>query len=202
MPELRDVDTTSRTTDSRRAWSSTATPRRASASPRRISTSAVRRLRPASGLHHVHRAEPVPRGHGSRSEIPARIPMRSTTSTSSHPNGTQVPLSAISHFETAAQRSPSIIGPVPIHHALIQSRARTSHSARRSRRIERVKQQMGMPSSVQAASPAPHRPFSRRSPPNPCSSSPPWVTVYIVLGILYESTFIPSRFFPRCRQRA
>jgi multidrug efflux pump len=33
---------------------------------------ALRRLRPAPGLHHVHRAQPVPRGDGGRSPLPAQ----------------------------------------------------------------------------------------------------------------------------------
>ena len=63
----------------------------------------LRCLRPAAGLHHLHAAQPVPRGHGSwsrsywqRPETLRDIYVRSS-------NGTQVPLSAFTSF-TADQR--------------------------------------------------------------------------------------------------
>jgi multidrug efflux pump len=106
-------------------------------------------------------------------------------------NGTNVPLSAISHFENrrtalAVNHSgqyPSITLTFNLAPNVALSQAVTA--------LNRVKQEMGMPSSVQAA-------FSGTAQAFLSSLSTEWVlillalgTVYIVLGILYESYVHP-----------
>ena len=63
---------TSKTRGCRRDWSSTATPRRGSASPPDDRQHALRRLRSAPGLDHVHAAQSVPRGARGRPAILAK----------------------------------------------------------------------------------------------------------------------------------
>ena len=64
---------------------------------------ALRRLRPAAGLHDVHAAEPVPRRARGQARIPAAPRRTAGTSTSAAPAGGQVPLSAFTRIcETTA----------------------------------------------------------------------------------------------------
>ncbi len=109
LPELRDVPPTSRTRRRRRNLVID----RDTASRLGVTTSghrqhALRRLRPAAGLDHVHAVEPVPRGAGGRSDIPRSIRIRCKNIYVPGTTG-QVPLSAIAHFETS-------FGPLTLNH--------------------------------------------------------------------------------------
>ena len=69
LPELRDVATDQEVNGLRASWCSTATPLRAGHHAFDHRQDAVRRLRPAAGLDHVHAAEPVSRGAGSEAGL-------------------------------------------------------------------------------------------------------------------------------------
>jgi hydrophobe/amphiphile efflux-1 (HAE1) family protein len=106
-------------------------------------------------------------------------------------NGTNVPLSAISHFENrrtalAVNHSgqyPSITLTFNLAPNVALSQAVTA--------LERVKQEMGMPSSVQAAFSGTAEAFQSSLSSEPILIALALGTVYIVLGILYESYVHP-----------
>jgi hydrophobe/amphiphile efflux-1 (HAE1) family protein len=106
-------------------------------------------------------------------------------------NGTNVPLSAISHFELrrtalAVNHSgqyPSITLTFNLAPNVALSQAVTA--------LDKVKQQMGMPSSVQAAFSGTAEAFQSSMASEPMLILFALGTVYIVLGILYESWVHP-----------
>jgi multidrug efflux pump subunit AcrB len=106
-------------------------------------------------------------------------------------NGTHVPLSAISHFETrrtalAVNHSgqyPSITLTFNLAPNVALGQAVTA--------LDRAKQQMGMPSSVQAAFSGTAQAFQSSLATEPLLIAFALGTVYIVLGILYESYVHP-----------
>jgi multidrug efflux pump subunit AcrB len=106
-------------------------------------------------------------------------------------NGTNVPLSAISHFENrrtalAVNHSgqyPSITLTFNLAPNVALSQAVTA--------LDRVKQEMGMPSSVQAAFSGTAQAFQSSLASEPMLIALALGTVYIVLGILYESYVHP-----------
>ena len=61
---------------------------------------ALRRLRPAAGLDHLHAAQPVSRGAGGRPAVPAAARTTLNDIYVTLANGTQVPLSAFTHVRT------------------------------------------------------------------------------------------------------
>jgi multidrug efflux pump subunit AcrB len=107
------------------------------------------------------------------------------------PNGTNVPLSAISHFELrrtalAVNHSgqyPSITLTFNLAPNVALSQAVTA--------LDKAKQQMGMPSSVQAAFSGTAEAFQSSLASEPMLILFALGTVYIVLGILYESYVHP-----------
>jgi len=106
-------------------------------------------------------------------------------------NGTNVPLSAISHFESrrtalAVNHSgqyPSITLTFNLAPNVALGQAVTA--------LNRVKQQMGMPSTVQAAFSGTAQAFQSSLATEPMLIAFALGTVYIVLGILYESFVHP-----------
>ncbi|MFL6428538.1 MAG: multidrug efflux RND transporter permease subunit [Acidobacteriaceae bacterium] len=106
-------------------------------------------------------------------------------------NGTNVPLSAISHFENrrtalAVNHSgqyPSITLTFNLAPNVALSQAVTA--------LDKVKQQMGMPSSVQAAFSGTAEAFQSSLASEPMLIAFALGTVYIVLGVLYESYVHP-----------
>jgi multidrug efflux pump subunit AcrB len=106
-------------------------------------------------------------------------------------NGTNVPLSAISHFELrrtalAVNHSgqyPSITLTFNLAPNVALSQAVTA--------LDKVKQQMGMPSSVQAAFSGTAEAFQSSLASEPMLIAFALGTVYIVLGVLYESYVHP-----------
>jgi multidrug efflux pump len=106
-------------------------------------------------------------------------------------NGTNVPLSAISHFETrrtalAVNHSgqyPSITLTFNLAPNIALGQAVTA--------LDKAKQQMGMPSSVQAAFSGTAQAFQSSLATEPMLIAFALGTVYIVLGILYESYVHP-----------
>jgi multidrug efflux pump len=106
-------------------------------------------------------------------------------------NNTNVPLSAISHFETrrtalAVNHSgqyPSITLTFNLAPSVALGQAVTA--------LDRAKQQMGMPSTVQAAFSGTAQAFQSSLATEPLLIAFALGTVYIVLGILYESYVHP-----------
>jgi multidrug efflux pump len=106
-------------------------------------------------------------------------------------NGTNVPLSAISHFESrrtalAVNHSgqyPSITLTFNLAPNVALGQAVTA--------LDKAKQQMGMPSSVQAAFSGTAQAFQSSLATEPLLIAFALGTVYIVLGILYESYVHP-----------
>jgi multidrug efflux pump len=106
-------------------------------------------------------------------------------------NGTNVPLSAISHFELrrtalAVNHSgqyPSITLTFNLAPNVALSQAVTA--------LDKAKQQMGMPSSVQAAFSGTAQAFQSSLASEPLLIAFALGTVYIVLGVLYESYVHP-----------
>ena len=67
-------------------------------SPQTDRRHALRRVRAAPGLHAVYAADPVSRGHGSRSRVLAESGRRCNYIYVKASNGSQVPLSAFTHY--------------------------------------------------------------------------------------------------------
>ena len=85
---------------------------------------ALRRLRPAAGLDHLHAAEPLPRHPRGEARVSARTPRRSTRSTCATPTGDAGAAQRVrprGDDDGAARHQPS--GAVPGGHALVQPRA-------------------------------------------------------------------------------
>ncbi len=107
------------------------------------------------------------------------------------PNGTQVPLSVFTHLET--KTSPLTInhqGQFPVGHALVQSRAR-GFPRQAVAAIEAAAREIGLPPSVQASFQGTAQAFRASLANEPLLILAALVTVYIVLGILYESYIHP-----------
>ena len=85
---------------------------------------ALRRLRPAPGLDHLHPAESVSRGAGSGPAVPAESGFSENILREIDERATQVPLSSFSHFETS--NAPLAInhqGQFPVGDLVLQSGA-------------------------------------------------------------------------------
>ena len=98
---------------------------------------ALRRLRPAAGLDHLHPAEPVPRRPGGQARVPARPRPRCNdiyVRVASGGAGAAQRLHPDRERDRAAGDQPP--GPVPGGHPLLQPGARASRWARRSTAIE------------------------------------------------------------------
>ena len=110
---------------------------------------ALRRLRPAPGLHHLHAAQPVPRGAGSGAAVPAHSrrpeqdlrPRQQQRPGAAQPGAAQ-PVRALRDHQHAAGDQPP--GPVPGGDPLLQSGARASRWATRSRSSAGAEQQIGI----------------------------------------------------------
>ena len=153
---------------------------------------ALRRVRPAAGLDHVHAAEPVPRRARGRAATSSGTRTTSTHVYLRSAAGGSVPLRAFAtrrDDDRAAGRSttrdssrsspsPSTSRPAP-------------RSARRCARSSRRAHDLGLPASIQAGFQGTAQAFRRRSPTQPFLILAAIVTVYIVLGVLYESYIHP-----------
>ena len=103
-----------------------------------------------------------------------------------------MPLERIHAFRNRAPTPLSINhqGQFPVGHGLLQSGARAS-LGRRVEAIEQAEERSGCPPSIQTTSRERHRPSSRSLTNEPLLILAALVTVYIVLGVLYESYIHP-----------
>ena len=155
---------------------------------------ALRRLRPAAGLDHLHAAEPVPRRPRGRARVPAEPGRARAASTCAAPTGRQVPLHGV-RARRRSEHAPLVDQPpgaVPGGDALVQPGARAPRSARRSTPSTAASASIGAAAQrPRRASRARRRRSRRRSPNEPLLILAALITVYIVLGVLYESYIHP-----------
>ena len=106
-------------------------------------------------------------------------------------NGTQVPLSMLAHWEQTTRatghRPP---GPVSIHRRQLQSGSGQG-AGRRGERRQRVEQRINMPAAINASFQGTAAAFQTSLANEPLLILAALITVYIVLGVLYESYIHP-----------
>ena len=154
---------------------------------------ALRRLRPAAGLDHLHAAQPLPRHPRGEAGVAGATPPRSTRSTCARRPATPVPLSAI----VALRRRRT--APLAINHqgqfpavtlsfnlAPGESLGDAVDGHRRGRR-----RASGLPPSVHADFQGTAQAFHESLASEPLLILAALITVYIVLGVLYESYIHP-----------
>ena len=114
-----------------------------------------------------------------------------TSSASAFPNGGQVPLSAFTHIETSS-------APITVNHqgqfpvvTLSFNLAPDASLGDAVNAVNKVKAEIGMPPSVQAAFQGTAEAFQASLANEPVLILAALVTVYIVLGVLYESYIHP-----------
>ncbi len=112
-------------------------------------------------------------------------------STIAYPNGGQIPLSAFSHVETTTV-------PLTVNHqgqfpvvTLSFNLAPDASLGDAVKAVNQVKDEMGMPSSIQAAYQGTAEAFQTSLANEPVLIAAALITVYLVLGILYESYIHP-----------
>ena len=165
-------------------------PRRLAAGDRRH---ALRRVRPAAGLDHLHAAQPVPRHPRGEARVPAGPRRARSASTCASPTGEPVPLGAFAHVRADAAR---------------RSRSTTRASSRRSRSRSTsrrgvslgdavdadrrgARRELGLPPGVHADFQGAAQAFRESLASEPLLILAALITVYIVLGVLYESYIHP-----------
>ena len=159
---------------------------------RRDRRGALRRVRPAAGLDDVHRAEPVPRRHGSGAASTGSAPRRWRTSTSRATSGALVPLSAPSPvYRPTPRRCRSTTRGSSRRSRFVQPAARRVAWRRRGRRRTRATRDIGMPATIHGSFQGTARVFQESLASEPWLILAALVAVYIVLGMLYESLVHP-----------
>ena len=154
---------------------------------------AVRRLRPAHRLDHLHPVQPVSRDPRGRPDDAAARSIRCRTSICPAAGGKQVPLSAIATFEErTAPLADRPSGPVPGHHHLLQPGAGLfagpAVDAIQRRASARSACRRSITTHFQGAALA----FQKALDSQLLLILAAIVTVYIVLGVLYESYIHPD----------
>ncbi len=155
---------------------------------------ALRRLRPAAGLDHLHAAQPVPRHPRGEARSSSRTRARSRSSTCGRRAARRCRSRRSPTFErTTAPLADQPPGPVPVGHALVQPRARRASlgdavDAIHARRGATIGLPPERPRRLRRAR---RRRSASRSRASRCSILAALVTVYIVLGVLYESFIHP-----------
>ena len=158
---------------------------------RRHRPGALRRLRPARSLHHVHRAQPVLRGDGGRSQIPAQ-PRRAQRHLhqvlAPAPWCRSPPSPTIEKQRTSLQvnhqgQYPAVTLTFNLAPNVALGDAVTA--------LEKVQREMDMPSSIHATFQGTAQAFQDSLKNEPWLILAALVAVYIVLGILYESLIHP-----------
>ena len=113
-----------------------------------------------------------------------------------------VPLSAFSHFEITTEplvithqgQFPAITASFNLAPNAALGEAITS--------VDKVEKKLNMPPGLQAGFQGTAASFTNSLSNEPLFILAALITVYIVLGVLYEVSFTRSRFFPRCLPRA
>jgi multidrug efflux pump len=112
-------------------------------------------------------------------------------SSSAFPNGDQVPLSAFSHLEsTTAPNTVNHQGQFPVV-TLSFNLAPNGSLGEAVKAVTRVKNELGMPASIQAQFQGSAASFENSLSNEPMLILAALITVYIVLGVLYESYIHP-----------
>jgi multidrug efflux pump len=112
-------------------------------------------------------------------------------SSSAFPNGNQVPLSAFSHLEsTTAPNTVNHQGQFPVV-TLSFNLAPNGSLGEAVKAVTRVKNELGMPASIQAQFQGSAASFENSLSNEPMLILAALITVYIVLGVLYESYIHP-----------
>jgi multidrug efflux pump len=112
-------------------------------------------------------------------------------SSSAFPNGDQVPLSAFSHLEsTTAPNTVNHQGQFPVV-TLSFNLAPSGSLGEAVKAVTRVKNELGMPASIQAQFQGSAASFENSLSNEPMLILAALITVYIVLGVLYESYIHP-----------
>jgi multidrug efflux pump len=130
-------------------------------------------------------------GGTNASSAPSPLQFGPAQSTSAFPNGGQVPLSAFTRLETVS-------APITINHqgqfpvtTLSFNLAPNASLGEAIEAVNRAKESLGMPESVQAAFQGTAAAFENSLANQPMLILAALVTVYIVLGVLYESYIHP-----------
>ena len=156
---------------------------------------------------HVQATEPVSRGHGSSSGFLAAAPTLFRTFMFASANGTPVPLGAFAHFgpsNTAAGGQPP--GTIPVGDFVVQPRTRRFFGAA-TNAIDTAQRAISFPPTINASFQGTAAAFQSSLSSEPLLILAALVTVYIVLGMLYESLY-PSHHhsfhvaFGWCRRAA
>ena len=154
---------------------------------------ALRRLRPAHRLDDLHAAQPVPRDPRGAARGSSRRPDALDADLRARRDrraGAAVGVRALRARRRAARdRAP---GPVPGGDAVVQPRAGRRRSATRSTPIERASRELDPPpGDARATSRARPQAFRESLATEPLLILAALITVYIVLGVLYESYIHP-----------
>ena len=154
---------------------------------------ALRRVRPAPDLDDVHAAEPVPRGARSRAVVPAthRSDLQDIyVPVADRRRRCRWPPSRASRRPTR----PLVVnhqGQFPVGDASRSTSRPARRSARRSRRSTQSSRTSACPPSIQAGFQGTAQAFQASLANEPLLILAALVTVYIVLGVLYESYIHP-----------
>ena len=157
---------------------------------------AVRRVWTAASLDDVHAAEPISRGPGGGARISEQSGRAEAHLCALHRTAAQVPLSAFTHFEPST--TPLAInhqGQFPGSDALFQSGA--GHVAGRRGGCDQAsaKQELACRPACRPASRERPQAFQASLANEPLLILAALITVYIVLGVLYESYIHPITIF-------
>ena len=192
LPELRDVASDQQNgglqatlmidRDTLRAWAS----RRRRSTTRSTTRSASGRSRP------FHAAQPVPRGPGGRAGVSAQTRRRSKNIYVRSPPAAQVPLDRVHALRsTTGAAGDQSSGQFPVGDAVVQSRAGQLARRRRRRRSTRRKKRSACRRASQRHFQGTAQAFQASLANEPMLILAALITVYIVLGILYESYIHP-----------
>ena len=136
-------------------------------------------------------SEPVPRGHGGGAEFLAAARRRCATFMSAPPTGAMVPLSAFARFErTATSLAVNHQGQFPAV-TISFNLAPGKSLGEAVKAVEAATRQMGLPASIRGSFQGTAQAFQASLANQPLLILAALVTVYIVLGMLYESYIHP-----------
>ncbi len=149
----------------------------------------LRRLRPAAGVDHVYAAESVSRGAGSGPVVPQRSGFAEDDFRSGNHWTSAIKRDcALRDHDRTVGHQPS--GPVPRGDILVQP-GRTVFARRSSKSINAAVAELGLPPSIQVRFQGTARAFEASQANEGWLILAAIVTVYIVLGVLYESYIHP-----------
>ena len=145
---------------------------------------ALRRLRPAADLDHVHAAQPVPRRAGSAAGVSAEPRRPAEHLRARRRAASAVPLERLhaTRRQSSAPLSINHQGQFPVRHDLVQPGAGASLGRGRRAPSSTAKDELDMPPSIQAGFQGTAEAFQASLANEPLLILAALVTVYIVLG--------------------